>query len=80
MPDPRSWLWGLPKSDDEGWRYNRRNEVLDTARMFMLHYVKTLGGDEFSENGDDDRKEEALECVKLAEALIATVDSRHMRA
>jgi len=80
MPDPNGWAWGPPKSDDEGWRYARRGEVLDTSRMFMLHYIRTRGDTEFAEVTDEDRREAVSECVRMAEILINVVDSRFPRS
>lgn len=78
--NPNGWDWGPPKSDDEGWRFARRGEILDTARMFMLHYIRTRESSEFAEHTENDHGKEVRECVRLAEMLVDEVDARHPRA
>lgn len=73
--NPNGWEWGPPKSDTEGWRWQRRNELIATSTQLTTMLLRDLG--DFDPDAVAARVQMGFEAAKL---ILAKSDAEIPRA
>lgn len=74
MPNPRGWDWGPPKSENEGWIFDRRSTVLSIATNILT--VRTRDPEAWNQS---DKRETISDAVDTAMMLVEELDKRFPR-